>query len=212
MRRSKSVLADQHLYLRLVIMIVALTGNLEATLRQICFQMALLIVFALLDLSVYPKLLRALRKILPFVAGYWLFATLMRTPFPAMMLFTLKLVYFVQVTVYVLSHLDTAKLLRDTARMRRFRWGNAVIYYLLATMLFLKANARVFSSFQLRGKSKPGEVLDAVVEGARENFAKASSIDTIINQELSDAKPSGFTGADVLGICLLALMVMVNSI
>lgn len=212
MRRVKSILADQHIYLRFVIMIVAIGGIMEATIKQILMQMILMLVFSLLDLSVYAKLLRASRKILPFLAAYWLFATLTGTLFPDMVLFSLKLMCLLQITVYILSHLDTAKVLADTTGLRRFRWGNALIYYFLATMLFLKSNKGLFSRVKLKGNTNAGYILDAIVTGAKENYAKASTIDATINRAMADAQPGGFTAADVLGICLLALMVLINSI
>lgn len=212
MSRSKSILAEQHLYLRFVIMIVAISGNLEATMRQIGMQIVLLLVFSLLDISAFSKLLRAVRKILPFLAAYWLFATLTGTPYPEMLLFSLKLFYFLQITVYILSHLDTAKVLADTAGIRRYHWGNSLVYYLLATMLFLKSNTGLFSRVKMRGSSNAGSMLDAIVAGAKANYARASEIDATINQEMAETRSSGFSGADVLGICLLALMVIVNAI
>ena len=74
--RKASALRGQNLWLRLLILIMALFGALDASWRQISLLMALFWLYMLLDLPLYPKFARGLRITLPFLAAYWIFGTL----------------------------------------------------------------------------------------------------------------------------------------
>lgn len=214
MSRARSLIADQHLYLKLLIMLMALAGNLDASLRQIVMQVALFLLFFLLDISFYSSLLSALRKVLPFFAGYWLFAALLDTPFPQMVLFSLKLLLFVQVSVYVFARQDIRYVLEDTVRLRRHGWGNTLVYYTLATALFIRAYSRYFARHRLQAGSSIGQVLDVVAGGARQSLGAAKVIDRQISAgfKATQMPDSSRAGSGLIGLCLLTLMVVINSI
>lgn len=53
-----SALSGQNLWLRLLILVLALFAALDASWRQLGMLMALYCLFMLLDFSLYPKLLR----------------------------------------------------------------------------------------------------------------------------------------------------------
>lgn len=132
-------LTDQHLILRLIIMISAFTANLGSSFRQLAMQSGLFLVFFLLEPASYLRILKALRFLLSFLAAYWLMATLLGQPFLLMSLFSLRLLFFLLLSVYTFSHLSIARVLHDCSFLLKYRIGNLLIQYILATILFINS-------------------------------------------------------------------------
>jgi hypothetical protein len=214
MNQARSLIADQNLYLKLLIMVMALAGNIDASLRQIVMQNALFLLFFLLDISYYGKLLNALGKVLPFFAGYWVFATLLGNPFPLMVLFSLKMVLFMQVSVYVFAKQRIKYILEDTVRLRKRKWGKNLVFYLLATTLFIRAYGRYFSRHKITAGNSLSQVFEVVSGGAKRSFASANVIERCIAVSLAGAGKVTYnrSGSGVIGLSLLTLMVLINAI
>ncbi len=212
--RSRSLIAEQNLYLKLLIMLMALAGNIDASLRQIMLQNALFLIFFLLDLSYYGKLVSALRRVLPFFTGYWLFATLLGNPFPTMLLFSMKMALFVQVSVYVFAKQNIQYTLEDTVGLRKRKWGRTLVYYLLATALFIRAYARYFSRHKVQAGSNISQVLEVVTEGARHSLNTSHMIERHIAAGVISARVASYSrsGSGLIGLSLLTLMVMINAV
>lgn len=214
MKRARSLIADQNLYLKLLIMFMALAGNIDASLRQIIMQNTLFLLFFLLDISFYSSLIGALRRVLPFFAGYWLFAVLLGSPFPQMVLFSLKLVLFVQVSVYVIAQQSIKYVLEDTVGLRKRRWGSTLIYYMMATALFIRAYSRYFTRHKLQAGSTISQVLDVVADGAKQSLGAARVIERQIASGMNSVHAPAFSrsGSGLVGLCLLTMMVIINSV
>lgn len=217
MRRSPagkpSIFWGQNLYLRLLIVLLALVGTLEASLRQVGAQIALFLLFLLAEPDLLPKLARGLRLSLPFFAAYWLFATLLGKPFPEMLVFTLKLVFFIIVSVYSFGSLNLDLVLRDTRALRRTGWGNRLVRFALATALYLRAYAGYFSNNKPQGGTSIASLLDSVFAGGAKVYARSEALAGQLDRALSGpvtlaAKPA----ADCLALVLLTLSILIQAI
>ncbi|MBW6514663.1 MAG: hypothetical protein K0B87_07895 [Candidatus Syntrophosphaera sp.] len=207
-----SLLAAQNFYLRLLILALAFIGALEASLRTVAALIALFLFFLLLDLTLYPRLFRALRLSLPWFAAYWIFATLFATRFPDMALFTLRLLFFIVATVYCFGNLNLRAVLRDTAGLRRHKWGERLVRYLLATALFIRAYARHFARHKPKGSSSLGSVLDSMLIAGRQVYSRSATVEAQLERAVRSqtAPPEAFS-ANVIALCLLALMVLITA-
>lgn len=209
MSSIRPALTDQHLYLRLLIMLMALVGNLGSSLRQLLLQIALFLLFSLLDLHSLSRLLRALKLIISFLAAYWLFATLLGTPFPTMLLFSLRLVFFAQVSVYTFSHLSIPRVLHDCSSLLKYHWGRGLILYLSATVMFTK-------TFRHRWMLEADSDMSLGDRFSKASHASLEDGDAIAARlEAALADPDSYRSATpasgLIGLALLSLMVLIGA-
>ncbi len=69
-------LSGQHFYLKSAVFLTGLAIGLDSSLRQLLIQLVLILTILIFEPKLYLSLLNALKKLLPFFAGYWVFATL----------------------------------------------------------------------------------------------------------------------------------------
>lgn len=211
--RRVSFLQAQNLYLRLILIVMALIGALDASLRQIIALSALFLAFLLLDLSAYAKLLRGLRISLPFFAAYWVFGTLFRVPFPDLALFSLKLIYFIIVTVYALGNLTARQVLHDTTGIRKYKAGRKLVRYALATSLFIRAYASYFALHKPSAGTSIGALLDNLFAGGKQVFAQTEAIEARLDGILAEpGTPAPAIAANLAIVTLMALLALVHSL
>jgi hypothetical protein len=85
-----SVLSEQHLELRLLILVLALIAAISASWQKILLLIGIFLSFMLLDCSLYKQVLKGLRETLPFFTAYWIFGTIFKVQFPFNGTFYLK--------------------------------------------------------------------------------------------------------------------------
>lgn len=205
------MLTDQHLLLRLTIMLVAFTGNLGSSFKQLLIQSALFLLFFLLEPASYLRLLHALRFILSFLTAYWLIATLLGTPFPTMLLFSLRLLFFIIVSVYTFSHLTLPRVLHDTSFLLKYRWGNALIQYLLATILFIQSFQQHWTASQTEFKHDlSARFWHSLKTCNRDTASISQKVEASIRDEQSyaEAKPA----SSLLGLTFLCLLILLGAV
>jgi hypothetical protein len=122
MKLSLRILSEQNLWLKLIILVIAFTLGFDASIKQLILLILLFMVYYLLQPSIYNKLLLAMRKVLIFITGYWIIASVFATPFPAMLLFSLQIIYFLVISLYALGTVDTRHFLMDTHRCKSTPW------------------------------------------------------------------------------------------
>ena len=211
MNPNRPALTDQHLYLRLLILLMALVGNLGSSLRQLLLQVGLFCFFSLLDVHSLARLFKALRIILVFLSAYWLFATLIGTQFPDMLIFSIRLVFFAQVSVYTFSHLSLPRTLHDCSALLRYHWGRGLITYLAATVLFIQGFQRYWSQSGTPGSST---LSDRFLNVSKACMADGDAIAVRLDEAMADpalyrdAKPA----SSLIGLALLTLMVLVGAV
>ncbi len=206
-------MSGQNLWLRLLILVLALFAALDASWRQLGMLMVLYWLFMLLDLSLYAKFLRGLRLTLPFLAAYWIFGTLFRSSFPDLMLFSLKLIFFIEASVYCFGNLRLNLVLRDTAWLRKRRWGRHLVRFFLATALYIRAYAKHFDRHQVKGHSSIGAVLDNMIAAGSKVFKDSDVIAAQLAKMLSAPRmetDKPFT--NIIGLSLMTLMVLISSV
>lgn len=208
-----SALSGQNLWLRLLILVLVLFGALDASWRQIGMLMGLFWLFMLLDLSLYAKFLRGLRISLPFLAAYWVFGTLFKTPFPALLLFTLKLIFFIEATVYCFGNLLLHSVLRDTRWLRKRKSGMRLLRFFLATALYIRAYAKQFDRHKIKGHSSIGAVLDNMIEVGTKVFRNSEVIEAQLAKVLQTPAPEqDMPSANLISLSLITMIVLISAV
>ena len=208
-----SLLGGQNLYLRLLILLFALISTLEASLLQLVSTSILFLLFMLLDLSLFTKLLRGLRISLAWLAGYWLFATLFGTDFPVMALFSLRVFVFITVTVYTLGNLSLDQILRDTQSLRKHRIGEKLVHYCIATGIYIRLYAKHFVRHKPKLGSSLGDLMESMIFAGAQVYKSTSTVENQLRKAVEhDSFPASNFSANMVALCLMALLVLLNSL
>lgn len=205
-------ISDQHFYLKTAVFITGLAIGLDSSLRQLVIQLLLLLVILAIEPSLYLLFLRALKKLLPFFAAYWIFATLFAQDFLTTVFFSVQILYLIAVTVYVLGKVHLAKIAAESYGLRRWKLVNSLFYYLIATVYFIRAFFAEYKSLKL---TKGSNLFLAQIS---EILNRVSLLSPQIHESVTELLNSKATentvnlSANYMGILLLALMVIVHSL
>jgi len=208
-----SVLSGQNLWLRLLILVMALFSALDASWRQIILLMLLYLIFMLLELDLYPKLWRGLRFSLPFLAAYWVFGTLFGRAFPDLVLFSLKLIFLIETSVWCFANLYIKDILRDTRGLQKRKWGKKLLRFALATGLYIRAYFKMFERDKIKGHNSIGAVLDSMVGVGTRVYQSSGIIEAQLEHILKTPLEQRVnTLPNLLGMSLLAVMVLISAV
>lgn len=208
-----SVLSGQNLWLRLLILVMALFSALDASWRQIILLMLLYLIFMLLELDLYSKLWRGLRFSLPFLAAYWVFGTLFGRAFPDLVLFSLKLIFLIETSVWCFANLYIKDILRDTRGLQKRKWGKKLLRFALATGLYIRAYFKMFERDKIKGHNSIGAVLDSMVGVGTRVYQSSGIIEAQLEHILKTPLEQRVnTLPNLLGMSLLAVMVLISAV
>lgn len=208
-----SVLSGQNLWLRLLILVMALFSALDASWRQIILLMLLYLIFMLLELDLYPKLWRGLRFSLPFLTAYWVFGTLFGRAFPDLVLFSLKLIFLIETSVWCFANLYIKDILRDTRGLQKRKWGKKLLRFALATGLYIRAYFKMFERDKIKGHNSIGAVLDSMVGVGTRVYQSSGIIEAQLEHILKTPLEQRVnTLPNLLGMSLLAVMVLISAV
>ena len=214
MKERTSLLAEQNTWLKLIILLISFTLGIDASFRQLLWLLALFLVYFLVDFTVFAKLLIAMRRILPFLSGYWVFATIFTVQFPDMLLFSLQILYFLVITVYCVGTIDLFHFMQDTRGLHSFGFARKAIHLILATSLFIQKYFLLLGEKQIsKGESIKG-VMASFADLVEENYAHALEVESTIQSSFDEhlITREFFTFANFLAFIFLAAVVLVGSI
>ena len=210
MKRISYPISGQHLYLKLAVFLTGLAIGLDSSLRQLLIQLILILVILGFEPSLYLLFLNSLKKLLPFFAGYWVFATLFAQDFLTTVLFSVQILYLIAVTVYVLGNVKLKDIAIESKSLRKWKLANSVFYYLFATMFFIKA---FFAEYKNLKQVKGGNLFLAQIADV---LKRVSSLSPQINKTVTDLlsfeceKDILNPYVNYLGIFFLAILVIVH--
>lgn len=212
MKLAAAAISGTNLYLKLAIFITGIVTGLDSSLRQLLYQFLLFLVYLLLEPRQYLLLLKALRKILLFMSGYWLFATCLSQPFISSVLFTMQVIYMLTVTVVAMGNVPMSQLATDSAGIRRFKPLNALFYYFVATFAYMSSFVRHYNS--LKSASSKSPLLTQVVDVVHLVSSDTAKVQSHVRQVLANtSKPHyPFRFANFSAFIFLALLVVIHGI
>lgn len=212
MKRISYPISGQHLYLKLAVFLTGLAIGVDSSLRQLLIQLILILVILGFEPSLYRLFLNSLKRLLPFFAGYWVFATLFAQDFLTTVFFSIQILYLIAVTVYVLGNVKLKDIAIESKRLRRWKTVNYLFYYLFATIYFIEA---FFAEYRNLKQVKGGNLVLAQIRDVLKNVSSLSpEINTSVTDLLSFEREKEIHNyrANYLGIFFLALLVIVHSL
>ena len=209
---SLPLIYRQHLYLRLAIFSLGIATGFEASLRQLLTQIAFSLLYLIVEPYLYAKLFFALKKLLTFLAGYWLFTLLFKVEFPQALVFSLTIIYLVLITVAAWGSLDKRMILAQCNRLYNFQTGRYLLSFSLATYYFIK---RYFAEYQsLESQENIAGILDRAIKAGLKVHESAGLIEDRVQTLLREdhPRPSRQPAANLYGLIFLSLLVLLSSI
>ncbi|MDI3504113.1 MAG: hypothetical protein PWP64_1049 [Candidatus Cloacimonadota bacterium] len=209
---NSGLILRQHLYLRLAIFFLGITTTWGASLRQMLLQSALCLLYFSFESRLFAKLLFALRKLLSFLAAYWVFALLFQLDFLDTIDFSLKIIYLIIITVAAWGAADKAQLLAQSSWCQRFKLGKIFIDFILATYLFIH---RYFEQYRkLAEQDSIAGIIERAMQAGKEVHAHSADIEKQI-QEILKTEPqrvSGQFAANLLGLVFLSVLMVISNL
>ncbi len=123
----ESSLSGQHFYLKSAVFLTGLAIGLDSSLRQLLIQLVLILTILIFEPKLYLSLLNALKKLLPFFAGYWVFATLFGQEFLTTVFFSVQILYLIAVTVYVLGNVKMEQIASQSRWYKKMETGKFIV-------------------------------------------------------------------------------------
>ncbi|MCB5245351.1 MAG: hypothetical protein WC179_03000 [Candidatus Cloacimonadaceae bacterium] len=210
MENRLSVLGEQHLGLRLLIIVLALVSAIIASWQKILLLIGIFLSFMLLDCSLYKQVLKGLRVSLPFFAVYWILGTIFQVQFPALAIFNLKVIFFILAGVYALGNITPERVINDTRYIRKFKWGRWLVHFGLATSLYIQAYTSYFTNHKPEGKNTIGEIFDSFLEAGSNVLKKSQEIEDKLEVSigLNNAHFS-FSIANLVALLLAGIIILI---
>jgi hypothetical protein len=208
-----SMLAGQNLWLRLLTLVLAIIIIVSGSFRQVGSTLILFFLFLFLDITLFAMLSKGIRVSLPFLAGYWIFATIFNAGFTDMLLFSLRLLSLVIATVFCLGNVTLERVLADTRLLRKYHWGSVIVHYSLATVMFVGAYSRYFAKHRLKAGNNLGVVLDEIIHAGKHVFRLSGHIEKQMEASIqSTQQPLPYSTGNYILLILMALLVVVSSV
>jgi hypothetical protein len=184
----------------------------EVSLRQLAVQTLLFLLYFVAEPYLYAKFIFALRKLLTFLAAYWVFAMLFKVDFPLAGIFTLKIVYLALITVAVWASLDKAVLWAELKPLCKSKICKALLSYSLATWLFLKHYLEIHKAMD-KQDSIAG-ILDKALAAGKQVHDQSADIETKVKQymHMESSIPQLNYSANLYGLLFLCILVLVNGL
>lgn len=209
---NRRLITHQHLAMKLGIFIIGIATGFEASPRQLAIQSTLFLVFMLLETHLYSKLLFALRKLLIFLAAYWVFATIFALDFLYALSFSARILYLMLVMVGVWGAVDKKLILQQSKVFLRLPAGRKVMRYLIGTYYFLKSYLVAYKA--IPNQSDLHSILQAAVEAGQLVHAQSDAIALSVEADLNCAPTTDHlrSAANLWAAVFLFALVMVNSL
>jgi hypothetical protein len=204
--------SGQHFYLKSAVFLTGLVIGLDSSLRQLLIQLVLILIILVFEPKLYLSLLNALKKLLPFFAGYWVFATLFGQEFLTTVFFSVQILYLIAVTVYVLGNVKLEQISNQSRGIRKWKPVNSFFYYLFTTVFFTRLFFTEYKNIKLTKKNNLSLAqLFAVLENVYSMSPQISnSVTNLLNFEEDNVTSN--RKANYLGVFFLALLIIVHGI
>jgi hypothetical protein len=206
------LIQNQHLYLKLAIFVLGISTALEASFRQLGMQSLLVLLYMSLDWTHYIKLSFALRKLLSFLAAYWLLTLFAGIAFPEALLFSGRIIYLILITVAAWGALDLRRLAAQCRWCRNYSVPRLMISFFLSTYLYIQ---EYFVQYRTLPKSESiAGNLERVIQAGKNVHDRTPHIEKQSHSLLSEDYPAAEPAfsANLCGMIFLSLLVVVSNI
>lgn len=200
---NSQLILRQHILVKIAIFLTVLIGGFEMSLKQLGLQALLFFLYMLFHPKLFGYFFFAVRKLLSFFAAYWVLAMLFKAEFPEAAMLSLKILYFLLITVAIWGAVDRPLLLSELSPLFRFKSCKPFFFYSFATYFFIKEYLKEYQA--LPKNEELASIIGKVVESGRRVFESSEAIESKVNGILGRAysKERSAKKANIFGLAFL---------
>ncbi len=173
--------------------------------------------YLLLSYVQVQKVITGFRTMLPFFAAYAVTAVLFHVPFPDMITFLARLLILVMYVVYFSTSTTLDRFLQDVYNPRRSGNSKSVVFFTLATALYLKRfilfYGKTFSDNSLKQKGVKG-LIPILISSMQENWQCRDEIIAEVENLMAKPRPRFhfINKNNIIGLVFLTALILLLSI
>ena len=208
-----SVFVRQNIWLKLCIMLVGSVAAIVLPVRVICYLLTISVMFLLLSPSIFKFILRGIRVALPFLAIYSLIATIVGMTIDKIIIFIIRIIIMVLLVTYFAASFRLKRFVEDSKFLRRSVWVKSVLFYMTATLVFLRKFGRYYyekdeSETKTYSLSKAvSKLIDAIHDNWQMRNQIQNESELLLGAEYQ--KPLFFKVSNVLGCIYITIVVLI---
>ncbi|HOD17451.1 MAG TPA: hypothetical protein PLF50_05215 [Candidatus Cloacimonadota bacterium] len=208
-----NLFVKQNFWLKLAVLITGSVCAVIVPLQKLLILLIICITYLMLSYRIMPFVLKSLRLLLPFFAAYALFALLFSVPYPAMIIFLLRLIILSLLVVYFTASLSVDRLLGDLQPLLKSKYFNSAAFFCLSTILYVKQFTHYYQSRKspsADSQETPKGLIPAILEAISENWKDREQIQKETEELLTKQyiSPSFLNKSNIWGCLFLTLLIL----
>lgn len=210
----ESFFVRQNTWLKLCILIVGSIAAVAVPVKALFYLSAVTLMYLLISPAIYRCLLQGLRVLLPFIAAYSLTATILGESLGKIIIIALRIIIMVFMVTYFAASLNMNRLLEDSISKKSNKHFRAIMFYVVATLIYIKQFASYYSGNPEKsktGKSGLSELASGIVDSIHENWQKKDDIQVRTEQILAEnyLHPAFLTMYNVWACIYLTVLILI---
>lgn len=208
---NPGIFSKQNTWLKAFCTSLCLPAAMFASPRHLLMQVMLWPLYFIISPDLFGKALFGLRKLLPFLSAYWLFATLLGTEFPQMVFFSLRLILLVFAIVYLIGSSKLESFVADSRFICSNPKGKSAMFFLLATLHYIQNYRSLYMQREDDGKPSIKQGLQSLSALFVANLESSGTVLNSCNELLQrPSSPREIAGiANLLALAYICCNVLV---
>jgi hypothetical protein len=206
----------QNIWIKLSILLLGSVAAVAVPARALYYLLVISLFYFIVSPSIVIHLLAGLKAILPFLATYSLFATILAVPFPDILVFILRMIILVSFLVYFIASLHINRVLEDIQPLKKHKLFHIIIYYVLSTLLYLKQLVTYYRSRDMINQTsgKRQFMISGLVDAIHTNWQLRDNLQSETDALLSVnySSPGFVTKNNVMGCLFITLIILIMSL
>jgi hypothetical protein len=206
----------QNIWIKLAILLLGSVAAVAVPAKALNYLLGISFFYFLVSPGIINHLLAGLKAILPFLAAYSLFATVLSIPFPDILVFILRMIVLVFFLVYFIASLHINRVLEDIQPLKKHKFFQNILFYALSTLLYLKQLVDYYRSRDMRNQTsgKKQFMLSGLVDAIHTNWQLRDNIQSQTDALLSAdySTPWFVTKNNVMGCLFITLIILIMSL
>jgi len=206
----------QNIWIKLAILLLGSVAAVAVPAKALNYLLGISFFYFLVSPGIIKHLLAGLKAILPFLATYSLFATVLSIPFPDILVFILRMIVLVFFLVYFIASLHINRVLEDIQPLKKHKFFQNILFYTLSTLLYLKQLVDYYRSRDMRNQTsvKKQFMVSGLVDAIHTNWQLRDNIQSETDALLSAdySTPRFVSKNNVMGCLFITLIILIMSL
>jgi hypothetical protein len=211
-----TIFYNQSIIIKTTILLVGSVASILVPIRALILLFAVTLLYLALSLRIYKSVGKGILVIMPFLASYSVLALVFNLDYIEMVVFICRLIYLVTMLSVFVASFNVKRVLAELQRINRQAFFNKAVFFLIATMIFIKR----FRNYYLKGnqpKKKSinfsaivNQVVNAIHTIWQDKESVLQETEALLAKHYS--RPMLITKSNTLGMAFLTMLILILSI